>query len=167
MKYKDGFTLLEMSIVLALIGLLIAAIVVGNSMVRAAQLQTMLAEYDSYVKAIKQFQDKYLALPGDMLGTAGYQPTDMWGTDPVGCPDSTYSATPYTTTCNGDGNGTIGNSDANGTLSVSTEWWRAWQHLANAGLIPGQFTGVQGSGGAQEAKIGVNVPASAVKGGGW
>src|SRR5205823_4803237 len=127
---KQGYTLLEMSIVMAIIGLLVGGIAVGRSIVKTAQIRSAIGEYDVYLKAIKEFQDKYTALPGDF-------PTaeTLWGTDPVACPNTTSSTAKKTTTCNGNGNGRIGASTTLGVLSGDTEWWRAWQHLSNAGMI--------------------------------
>src|SRR5216683_1986793 len=160
-QHRRGFTLLEMSIVLVTIGLIAGGITVGNSFVRSGQIRAMLREYDGYVKAIKEFQDKYQALPGDMNNA-----TSLWGTDPGGCP-AAYNTAAKVATCNGDGNGTIGSSTTAGVLSNSTEWWRAWQHLSDAGFLQGTFTGAQGAGGVKEANLGVNAPASALKGAGW
>ncbi|MDE3016874.1 MAG: type II secretion system protein [Pseudomonadota bacterium] len=149
---QSGFTLIEMSIVLAIIGLVIGGIVAGQSLVRAAQIRDMIGEFDSYVKAIKEFQDKYHALPGDMNNA-----TIFWAN-----------------TANGDGNGEIGTSSNTGTptdtpggLANSGEWFLAWQHLSDAGFVQGSFTGTYGAGGASEAVIGTNVPASRLSGGGW
>ena len=173
MRKRHGFTLLEMGIVLAISALLVAGVISAQTMGRTAKLKNMLSEYDSYVKAIAEFQDKYHALPGDMTGVDKYSPQDMWGTDPCGCPCAN-STTKTAATCNGDGNGDIGNSTAegvvtsnNGATPASYEWFRAWQHLSNAGFISGTFTGTPGPGGVNEATLGVNVPASAVTGAGW
>jgi prepilin-type N-terminal cleavage/methylation domain-containing protein len=157
---RRGFTLLEMSIVIAIVGLIIGAIAVGSSMVQMARLRSVVTEYGIYLKAIKEFQDKYMALPGDMTNA-----TTFWGAAGT-CPIP-YTTTASTATCNGDGSGTIGSSTTAGVLSKSSEWWTAWQQLADAGLIPGSFTGAPGWNGANEANLGVNVPASKFKGAGW
>jgi len=161
-----GFTLLEMAVVMVIVGLIIGGIFAAQSMIRSSHLQNMLGEYDAHVKAIKEFQDKYLSLPGDMSGNIGARPEDMWGAD-TSCPATASTATPHIATCNGDGNGSIGTSDFSGNLSDSREWFRAWQHLSNAGFMPTPFSGTPGSGGATEARIGINVPASNVSGAGW
>lgn len=164
---RSGFTLLELSIVMTIIGLVVGAIFAAQAMIRAAHLQTMLGEYDAYVKATKEFQDKFLSLPGDMSGNIGATPEIMWGTDAGGCPGTPTSTVPKVATCNGDGNGTIGSSTTAAVLSNSNEWFRAWQHLSNAGFVGTKFTGTRGSGSASEARIGVNIPGSSVAGAGW
>jgi len=150
MKQKDAFTLLELSIVLTIIGLIMGGIVIGRSLVRQGELRAAVSEYDTYLKAIKEFQDKYLALPGDTSTAA-----NIWGA---------------TVTDNGDGNGTIGTSstagviaDTAGTGSIGStgEWFLAWQHLALAGFISGSYPGT-----GTTSLAGTNVPLSK-SGGGW
>jgi prepilin-type N-terminal cleavage/methylation domain-containing protein len=158
---KNGFTLIEMSMVLLIISLLVGAIMLGQTLIRQAQLKSVATEYDVNLKALKEFRDKYFGLPGDITNAES-----IWGSD-ASCPSTAYNTIPKTATCNGDGNGTIGSSDVNGSLSSPNEWYRAWQQLSNAGLVKGTFTGAGGPGGAAEAVIGVNVPASQLSGAGW
>jgi prepilin-type N-terminal cleavage/methylation domain-containing protein len=144
-QYTAGFTLLEMSLVLAVVALIIGGIVAGQSLIRSAQLRSAVSEYDIYVKGIKEFQDKYQALPGDMSNA-----TSIWGAS----------------TANGDGSGTIGSCTTPGApANTAEEWYLAWQHLALAGLVPGNFTGTSTDG--TTAVIGSNVPASKLSGAGW
>jgi type II secretory pathway pseudopilin PulG len=170
-KAAPGFTLLEASVVLTIIALLISGIIVGKSMIQSAQLQATIKQYAQYLQAIKEFQDKYRALPGDMNNAES-----MWGSD-TSCPATTYTAKPHTATCNGDGNGRVGDSDYNGNIAFKPdestnipaeyELYRLWQQLADAGMIDGAYSGVPGAGGTYEATPGINEPASRVKGGGW
>jgi len=67
-------------------------------------------------------------------------------------------------TCNGDGNGILDNGAG---ASQEGEPWMYWQHLSNAELINGEFTGLAGSGGAGHAVVGENVPESKLSGAGW
>ena len=158
MKNK-GFTLIEMSVVLIIIAVLISGGFMGMSLLRSAELREVIGDYDRYIKAIKEFEDKYQALPGDM-GTA----ETIWGSD-AGCPTTTTNAIPKIATCNGDSNGRIGASSTAGVLDTNAayEWFRAWQQLADAGLIEGQFTGVKESATNGDAGIGLNVPKSKLK----
>lgn len=158
MKNK-GFTLVELSIVLVIIAILVAGVFMGTSLVRSAELREVIGDYDRYTKAIKEFSDKYQALPGDMSNAE-----TIWGSD-VACPNTTTNTTPKIATCNGNGNGRIGASSTAGVLDTtySYEWFRAWQQLTDAGLITGQFTGVKESATNGDAGIGVNVPQSKLK----
>lgn len=156
-----GFSLLEVAIVMVIIGLIVGSVLAGQSMIRAAHMQTMLGEYDANIKAVNEFKDKFLALPGDMNNAES-----MWGSDPAGCP-GVASTAPHAATCNGDGSGTIGSSDFSGNLSNSAEWFRAWQQLSDAGMVPSAYAGTKGAGGAQESVPLQNVPGSGLPGAGW
>jgi prepilin-type N-terminal cleavage/methylation domain-containing protein len=161
MRNRAGFTLLELSVTLIIVGLLAGGVLLTRSLIREAKLRAVLVEYDVYLKAVQEFQDKYQALPGDMLNA-----TSLWGTAGV-CPNTVDTTLPQLATCNGNGNGRIGASTTAGALSSNAEWWQAWQHLANAGLIDGRYNGAYGSGGAAHAVIGTNVPESRLTPGGW
>jgi prepilin-type N-terminal cleavage/methylation domain-containing protein len=65
MTNKRGFTLLEISMVLVIVALIIGAITVGSSLIRNAEIQSISSDSEHYISAIKSFQDKYSALPGD------------------------------------------------------------------------------------------------------
>jgi len=165
-KITQGFTLLEMSIVILIIALLAAGVVSGKALIRQAELRAIVQEYDRHTKSIKEFLDKYRALPGDMNTATG-----LWGTYGT-CPSTTYITTvpTSTSTCNGNGDGKI--SSCTGALSCSapTESFAAWQHLANAGLAEGRYTGAPGSNAASSpshATPGLNVPKSRFIPGGW
>ncbi len=67
-------------------------------------------------------------------------------------------------TCNGDGNGYI---SFVGNDSEYTEMFTFWQHLGNAGLFGGVYTGKAGSGFGDDALLGVNTPTSSLSGAGW
>lgn len=162
MRTRDkGFTLLEMAIVMTIIGLIVGAIFTAVTMIRSAHIQTMIGEYDFYVKSVNEFKDKFLALPGDMNNAES-----MWGSDTT-CPNSPVTITPKVPTCNGDGNGTIGSSDFNGSLSNTQEWFRAWQQMANAGMLSLGYPGTVNPGALIEGRPGINIPSSSLPGSGW
>src|SRR5689334_22798184 len=131
---KQGFSLLELSIVLVIIGLITGGIMAGRQMVHAAELRAITTEASKINSAIYTFREKYQALPGDMRNAVKY-----WGAQAGSTADgtdSTCSALTYTSpatstaTCNGDGNGQIN--------AWNQEHYRFWQQLANAGLFEGQ-----------------------------
>jgi prepilin-type N-terminal cleavage/methylation domain-containing protein len=161
-KRNKGFTLLELSIVLVIIALIAGGVLAGRTMIRSAELQAVIREYDVYVKALQEFNTKYAQLPGDFSGA-----TTIWGSLGGGC--AVYIAPPSgISTCNGDGDGRIGVSTSAGVLSASSEWWLAWKHLSNAGLIDGSYTGgLASTSTVGEAQIDLNVPASKLTPAGW
>ncbi|MBY0354909.1 MAG: prepilin-type N-terminal cleavage/methylation domain-containing protein [Rickettsiales bacterium] len=120
---SQGFSLLELSIVLVIIGLLASGVMVGQSLVRGAEMRSIVTDYNKFLSAINGFRDKYNAVPGDMRNAFAF-----WG---AACGTN---ATTVSTGCNGDGDGAI-ESNQNG------ESLKAWEHLSRAGLIEGSFDG--------------------------
>lgn len=156
---QTGFSLVELSIVLVILGLLVGGILGGQSLIHAAELRSVIKEHEQYQTAIMSFRGKYLAFPGDMANA-----TSFWGRADNGsfsgqCASPSTNTGTGTQTCNGNGDGVI---------NTFAETVRFWQHLANAGLISGTYTGVAGSGGPGHSEIGVNVPESKMGNGiGW
>lgn len=130
---RQAFSLVELSIVLVILGLLTGGILAGQSLVRASQMRSVSTEYARYTTAVGAFRDKYFALPGDFA-----KAIDFWGAahaTPLTC-RTTVSTGPAT--CNGDGNNRIDSA-----IGLSDEYFRLWQHLANAGMIEGSYTGTR------------------------
>jgi prepilin-type N-terminal cleavage/methylation domain-containing protein len=148
----SAFTLVEMAIVLAIIGLLAGGVIAGKDMIRAAELRKIPVAIEELRKNMNVFYDKYGALPGDFN-----RATDYWGTDPDGCPTHTVR-TPRDATCDGNKDGVIGSSSGPNPPSDRHEYYRFWQHLKNAGLMEGNFTGVAGTGGTTHLVGGENIP---------
>jgi prepilin-type N-terminal cleavage/methylation domain-containing protein len=151
-RHATGFTLMEMSVVLVIIGLIIGGILFGRSMLVTSQLQTVLTDEDNYVTAATNFRQQYQALPGDMPTAAA-----QWGTDSSGC----NSGGGTSGTCSGNGDGEIGPSGS------EYESFRFWQHLYYAGLFNQRLNGVASSAGVNGATIGTNVPAGSIGGSGF
>ena len=63
---QRGFTLVELSIVLVILGLLVGGVLSGQSLIRAAELRAVSTEHSKFVTAMNSFRDKYFAAPGDM-----------------------------------------------------------------------------------------------------
>ncbi len=62
---KKGFTLVELSIVLVIIGLLIGGILVAQSMIGTARIQAFVRQIGQFDAAIANYQTKFNGLPGD------------------------------------------------------------------------------------------------------
>ncbi len=156
LKSQSGVTLIELSIVLVIIGLVVGSVMAGKHLIRQSELQSVTTDINRFTSTANTFVVKYGYLPGDMPNA-----TDYWGSD-SNCPNTASNTIPKTATCNGTGNGSIGDDN-----TTPYEGWRAWQQLANAGFLDGTYTGVAGAGGAYNAIIGVNSPASRLSGGGY
>jgi len=158
--FENGFTLFELSMVLIIIALIIGAVFVGQAMIRTAQINSVISDIARYTQAFTDFRDKYHELPGDFSNAEA-----LWGSD-ASCPNTPYTATAHTATCNGNGSGSIGNILVDGG-ATEYELFRAWQQLADAGMINGSFNGISGTGSAENSLLGINVPASLISGAGY
>ena len=66
---RDGFTIIELSIVLVIIGLLAGGILLGRDLIEAARIRAQGSQIESYEMAINTFRLKYNMLPGDLTST--------------------------------------------------------------------------------------------------
>lgn len=113
-----GFTLIELSIVLVIIGLLVGGVLVGQDLIEAANRRAVVKQIEQYELAVNTFKLKYNALSGDM---------------------NNASTVLNSSAINGNGND---------ILNADTEGFPFWQHLGFSNLIAGNYTGDLISGGA-------------------
>jgi prepilin-type N-terminal cleavage/methylation domain-containing protein len=64
--HKSGFTLIELSIVLVIIGLIAGGIVAGQDLIEVAAVRAQVAQIEKYDTAVNTFRVKYAYLPGDI-----------------------------------------------------------------------------------------------------
>ena len=65
-KLRGGFTLIELSIVLVIIGLIVGGVLVGKDLITAATLRSQISQIEKYNTATRTFELKYGYLPGDI-----------------------------------------------------------------------------------------------------
>ena len=72
---KSAFSLIELSIVLIIIGLLVAGVTGGASLIESAKIRTVMNELMEYKRAIYTFRVAKERLPGDLNGSGkiGYE----------------------------------------------------------------------------------------------
>jgi len=155
---RSGFSLVELSVVLAIIGLITGGILMGQNLIRSAELRAVVAEMERYQSAAKEFRETYHALPGDLPNA-----TEYWGSmSNCSATNPTYTGKQ---TCNGDGDGIL---DPAPQSFRSGELFQFWRHLANAGFIDGHYSGISGDHWNGVVSIsGVNSPVSKLKDGTW
>jgi len=110
-KRQQGFTLIEIAIVLLIIGLLLGGIMKGQSMINSARVRAIANDLIGIEAAWISFQDRYRSLPGDYARA------------------STHIV-----------QGAI-DGDSNARVDSTAEAGAVWQHLAGAGFISGNFDG--------------------------
>ncbi len=135
-RSEQGFTLVELAIVMVIIGLLIAGILKGQELIANAKISATVSQIKSVDAAINTFQDKYNALPGDIATPTTRLPN--------------CAVAPCLTAGTG---GTLGNSQIEGGAVIATpaagsEAGLVFVHLAAADLVSGVVpTGGQTFGG--------------------
>ena len=143
---EAGFTLVELSIVLVIIGLIIGGVLKGQEMIESARLKSLMSQIESYRAAHNTFRDKYASLPGDFGD----------GQAALGTPLGITWSTPV---CDGSDNACDGDGVLDGT-ETTQENLLYWQHLAAANLI----TGIELSA-TPSAAFGQGLPSSSIGGG--
>lgn len=131
---SGGFTLIELSIVLVIIGLIVGGVLVGRDLIAAAAIRSQISQIEKYQQAVNTFRGKYGYLPGDIPD-----------------PDATrfgFSAR-SSGRGRGDGNGLLEAPDqyfppATGWPRTSGELGAFWLDISQARLIDGTFSGCSG-----------------------
>lgn len=132
-----GFTLIELSIVLVIIGLVVGGILTGRDLISTAAARAQISQIERYHAATNAFRGKYGYLPGDI-------------SDPTASQFGFQARGQYTG--EGDGNGLLEgvSADAPGSNSganLSTgETVMFWRDLSDAKLIEGGFTTASSTG---------------------
>lgn len=116
-RVNTGFTLIELSIVLVIIGLLVGGILTGQNLIRAAGARSEIKQIEGYRQAVNTFRTKYGYYPGDIL------PAEA---SAAGFINYMYS------NAHGNGNGLIEHSDQS---PGDQEEAMLWADLTTAGLI--------------------------------
>jgi len=116
MKRQQGFTLIEIAIVLVIIGLLLGGVLKGQELITGARVRNLISTQDGFKSAYFGFLDRYRALPGDYTAAT----TNITGISTAACNGG-----------NGNGNGRIETTNNESTL--------VWEHLSKAGFINGTY----------------------------
>jgi prepilin-type N-terminal cleavage/methylation domain-containing protein len=137
---QQGFTLVEIAIVLVIIGLLLGGILKGQEMITQAKIKNAISDYSGISAAYHGYNDRYRAIPGDDPGA-----DKRWTTAPVAV--------------SGNGDGQVAGAYNALTATPEPESRNFWDHLRRAGFIAGSgynqpFNAVTGMIGVQTGGTG-------------
>lgn len=124
---KNGFTLVELSIVLVIIGLLIGGILVGQSMIESAKINSVVRQVQQLNILVGQFKSTYRYYPGDLPDAYSYFGANCG-------PNSVKGGISFQVPgCNGDGDGIVKSSHPNESDNF---WW----HMSLSGIGDFNYT---------------------------
>ena len=153
----QGFTLIELSIVLVIIGLIVGGVLVGRDLLAAAAVRAQISQIEKYQQAVNTFKGKYGYLPGDIpnpiAGQFGFQTRGLLAGQ-------------------GDGNGVLETTFGGTSHLFQGEEGMFWVDLSHANLIDGSFTtatpsGVFSGNGPTGSAIGNYLPQSKIGSSGY
>jgi prepilin-type N-terminal cleavage/methylation domain-containing protein len=120
MRLQAGFSLIEITIVLVILGLLLGGVLKGQELINSARVRTLISQQEGIKAAYFGFLDRFRALPGDY----GLATTHIAGA-----------------TANGNGNHQIELAAAACAAPCqSAEYLAVWEHLSRAGVVSGTYT---------------------------
>jgi len=123
---RNGFTLIELSIVIVIIGLIAAGILVGTDLINAARIRAQISQIENMNSAVNTFRLKYNGLPGDLASHKA----------------AAFGMTPRSGAARrGDGNEKLQScvSANRSTTNFGCEIAMFWNDLGYAGLIEGTY----------------------------
>ncbi len=155
---KSAFSLIELSIVLIIIGLLIAGITGGASLIKSSELRAAMSEARAFATSINGFYTQFGALPGDFK--------TVIGGSSAGNHNDHIEYYADDTTVTGGSCGPTQDSDVEEECSEGNN---AWVQMHNAGTVDSNLVTAAetADASANEPLFGTNAPASKIKSAGW
>jgi len=121
MRSQQGFTLIEIAIVLVIIGLLVGGVLQGQELIENSRVKQAVKDMNGTAAAVFAYQDRYGRTPGDDGPTATVQGRgSSWSSANIG----------------GDADGQL-ETNRNQTFNGAVEGDAFWRQLKAAGFIAG------------------------------
>lgn len=141
-QLQQGFSLIELSIVLVIMGLLIAGVSAGSSLVKSAELRALMTQVENFKVASGSYYAKKGRLPGDDASTT----------------DANFA---------GNANGLI-EFTTNVKSQFAMEGVNVWKHFVDQEILSGTYAGHASTAAAEDSvDVSGQVATAKKKGGVW
>jgi len=110
---QQGFTLVEVMVVLVIVGLLFGAFLKGQEMIAQGRVKSAIADFSGVAAAYRGYTDRYRELPGDDRRA-----------------DTRWAGAPK-----GDGDGVVSGAYNASAADAESRMW--WDHLRRAEFVTG------------------------------
>lgn len=131
---QEGFTLVELAIVLVVIGLIVGGVIGAQTLMNNARVNNMDTTLKGYSAAMLSYSGTYGAMPGDDTAAATRFPAA-----PMGLANVT-STTAAATAPDGLITGTAPFSNPAATITATLEQQMIWHHLRASALLENEAT---------------------------
>ena len=131
LQYRNAFTLVEMSVVLVIIGLLAGGVLAGQEIMHNAVIRGEVSDVTKYNEATSAFYTKYGGIPGDLSVSRAIEFHFSNGGDANATGAAGYR----------DGNGAV-EGGCHGCTNLTGEIALFWQDLGTSGFLGGSYTSI-------------------------
>lgn len=125
---QQGFTLVEIAIVLVIIGLLLGGVLKGQELINSAKVKNMVNDFRTTSALVYGYQDRFKSFPGDQ--------TQLQLTDAFGAAAAATACAPANAAGHCQSNNGRIDGDWN-AAAVTDETFVFWQHVRLANLATG------------------------------